>query len=52
MILDKFLLEIKKLEVALSFSHLKGILNKHLCKNFSYENRMPVFWGNSNIEGD
>ena len=34
MILKKFLLEIKKQKVALLISRLKGILNKHLCKNF------------------
>ena len=34
MILEKFWLEIKKLEVVLSISLHEGILNKHLCKNF------------------
>ena len=29
--------------MALSISRHEGILNKHLCKNFSEENRMPVF---------
>ena len=32
-ILQKFLLEIKKQEVASSISRHKGILNKNLCKN-------------------
>ena len=39
----KFLLEIKKQEVALSISRHKGISNKHLGKNFFYENRIPIF---------
>ena len=34
MILEEFLLEIKKKEVVLSISCHKGILNKHLRKNF------------------
>ena len=34
MILENFLLEIKKQEVTLSISHHKRILKKHLCKNF------------------
>ena len=29
--------------MALSISRHEGILNKHLCKNFFEENRMPVF---------
>ena len=29
--------------MALSISRHKGILNKHLCKNFFEKNRMPVF---------
>ena len=29
--------------MALSISHRKGILNKHLCKNLFEENRTPVF---------
>ena len=38
-----FLLDIKKLEVAFPILCHKGILNKHLCKNFFEENRMHVF---------
>ena len=36
--------------MAVSISRHKGILNKHLCKNFFKENEMPVFCGDSNIE--
>ena len=28
----------------------KGILNKHMCKNFLEKNRIPAFRGDSKIE--
>ena len=39
----KFLLETEKKEVALSVSSHKGILDKHVCKNFLLKNWIPVF---------
>ena len=40
----------KKIEVPLTILRRKRILNKHLCKNFFYENRIPVFCGYLNVE--
>ena len=39
----KFLLKLLKYEAVSSISRHKGILNKHLCKNFFEKYRMPVF---------
>ena len=41
--LQIFTRNLKKIEVPLTILRRKRILNKHLCKNFFYENRIPVF---------
>ena len=41
--LFKFLLEIVKIKNGVISSRHKGILIKHLCKNFLEKNRVPVF---------
>ena len=48
--LQIFTRNLKKIEVPLTILRRKRILNKHLCKNFFYENRIPVFCGYLNVE--
>ena len=50
MILKKFLLDIKKQELALSILPHKGIVKKHLRKNFFEEIGIPVLFAEIQIK--